>query len=133
MFNTIRGAAGTAQYCTKQGFDFRVAVTAHHPFERHDRFNVTILTDQGMSQNESRAPVGTARFQDAGDQVLGSIELLHLQRLCGLLKRLIAGIVLPVIHDVDSKPLPPGVQQRPAGISKLLVFDDSLDLNRRES
>ena len=63
LIDTIRRSACTAQHGAKQGFDFRVAVTAHHPFERHDRLNVTILTDQGMSQNEDRAPVGAVRFQ----------------------------------------------------------------------
>jgi hypothetical protein len=77
---SIPSAERPAPCRAKQCLDFRIAGAANSFFEWHNRLTQTILSDQGMSQNEHRVPVCAIRFQDFGCKLLRSTELLHPQR-----------------------------------------------------
>jgi hypothetical protein len=80
LLDAICRATRTAQRSAKQGFDFRVAAAAHRPLEWHDRITRTLLSDQGMSQDEDGAPIRAVRFQNFGCKLLRPTVLLHPQR-----------------------------------------------------
>jgi hypothetical protein len=74
LLNQPRSEEGSG----KQGFDFRITATAHHPFEGRDCLVGAVLRHEGSTENRRRDSVTPVSLQDSCGEPLGLVRPLHL-------------------------------------------------------